>query len=194
MAVGVGQKVEIDQIQPSNLNLESQPSLPIKDDPGFPGNHFEPVLTATANGPLWVAGGEDVWALNSATGQVELEFDAGNDVSSMSTDSSGQYLYTGGTTGSGMVVTQYDSDTGKELQRSDNEQYLAAAVTAGSVVATAGGVWVSVRYGMAGAAFELSALSLTEIAPHPQSGFGTETKCRPWFGTASQLLNKSAIR
>ena len=66
-----------------------------------------------------------------------------------------------------MVVTQYEAESGQELQRADKPQYLTDALTAGSVAATTGGVWVSVRYGMAGPAFELSSSTLEMIAPPP---------------------------
>lgn len=173
MVVGVGEDVVVEQRDPVTLAIRSSQSLPVKDN--LFGPQVAPSLTATVNGPLWIAGGEDLWALNPATGTVETEFDTGDQISSMSTDPTGSLLYTAGQSdASTNIVTEYSAQTGTELNRSDQPY----AVSAGSVAATNSGVWVSIRTGMAGSAFELSAHGLSQIAPPPSKGgsFGTYTQ------------------
>ena len=94
----------------------------------------------------------------------------------MSTDPTGSLLYTGGEIGAygGMSVTEYDAQTGQELQRSYKPLYLYLAISQEPVAATNSGVWISVRYGMAGETFELSAHGLTVIAPPPSRAEGSE--------------------
>jgi hypothetical protein len=160
VVVGVGRNVVVEQLDISTLVLHSSESLPVKDNMFATG--VNPLLTATVNGPLWVAGGDDLWELNPSTGAIEREFDSGNSIASMSTDPTGTLLYTGGwtTTRGNMTVTQYDALTGRELRRSDQ-----LAVSPGTVAATDGGVWVTLRTGNYGRAFELSVTRLSEIAP-----------------------------
>ncbi len=184
MVIGVSDDVDVEQLDPSTLGVRSTESLPVKDNlEGEP--QVNPVLTATVDGPLWVAGGEDLWALNPSTGSVETEFDTGNWIGSMSTDPSGSLLYTGGLASTGgMIVKQYNAQTGAELQNAFKPEYLAAAISVETVAATTGGVWISVRYGMAGPAFELSSHNLEMIAPPPQRGFGTYDQ---FMGVASSV-------
>ena len=163
VVVGVGSVVDVEQLDTSTLTLHSTESLPVKDN--LFGPRVNPVLTATIDGPLWVAGGEDLWALNRTTGEIETEFDTGNQIVSMSTDPTGNLLYTGAWTSTlvgDMTVTEYDARTGKQLSRSNQR-----AVSPGKVAATAGGVWVTLRSGNYGRAFELSVNGLSEIAPAP---------------------------
>jgi len=171
VVVGEGTEVSVEQLDPTTLAIHTERDLPVADTL-YP-SPYRPVLTATVGGPLWVAAGEDVWALNPSTGVTETEFDAENEISSMSTDPTGTLLYTGGETPGeyGMVVTEYDARTGRQLDRSDQQ----FAVTAGTVAATTGGVWVSYRSGMAGSAQELSSNDLNEIAPpiNPNGPFDT---------------------
>ncbi len=175
IVVGVGDDVVVEQLDTSTLALRTSESLPVKNNVFRPP--VLPVLTATDDGPLWVAGGEDLWALNPTTGAVKTEFDTGNEILSMSTNPTGSLLYTGGqiTFEGGMSVTEYDAQTGREIERADKSLALEQALHAGSVAATNSGVWVSVRSGMAGDAFELSAHGLNVIAPPPSKGgpFGT---------------------
>lgn len=162
MVVGVGGDVVVEQLDTTTLALLSKVSLPVKNS--LPDQGINPVLTATIDGPLWVAGGENLWALNPSTGAIETEFDTGNQIESMSTDPTGSLLYTGGwTTARGdMTVTEYDARTGDQLGRSHQE-----AASPGTVAATDGGVWVTLRTGNYGRAFELSSTDLSEIAPPP---------------------------
>jgi hypothetical protein len=179
IVVGVGDSVVLKQLDPSTLVIHASESLPVKDGASPQVNA---TLTATVDGPLWVAGGEDLWALNPSNGAVEEEFDTGNWIGSMSTDPTGSLLYVDGqisATG-GIAVTEYDAQTGEELARVDKPLYLVLAVGTGSIAATNSGVWVSVRYGMAGGAFELSAHGLRLVAP-PPSKAGT-------FGTYDQIM------
>jgi hypothetical protein len=179
IVVGVGDNVVVKQLDPSTLAIRSSESLPVEDGASPQVNA---TLTATVDGPLSVAGGEDLWALNPSNGAVEAEFDTGNWIGSMSTDPSGSLLYVDGQTSAtgGMAVTEYDAQTGKELERVEEPLYLVRAVGTGSTAATNSGVWVSVRYGMAGGAFELSAHGLALIAPPPSKA---ET-----FGTYDQFM------
>jgi hypothetical protein len=179
IVVGVGDNVVVKQLDPSTLAIHASESLPVNDGAAPQVNA---TLTATVDGPLWVAGGEDLWALNPSNGAVEAEIDTGNWIGSMSTDPAGSLLYVDGQTSAtgGIAVTEYDAQTGKELLRVDKPLYLVLAVGTGSIAATNSGVWVSVRYGMAGGAFELSAHGLSLIAP-PPSKPGT-------FGTYDQFM------
>ena len=177
IVVEVGNSVVVEQLDPTTLASDFRESLPVKDHVGsLPPSPVLPVLTATVDGPLWVAGGEDVWALNPSTGAVETEFDAGNEITSMSTDPTGSLLFTSGrSTGFPMVVTEYDAQTGQQMRQSEQ-----GAIVPGTVAATNGGVWVSARGGNAGGAFELSATGLNEIAPPASEGQG--------FGTFDQIM------
>jgi hypothetical protein len=172
MVVAVGANVVIRQLDPSNLALHSTESLRVKDgvSPGGPPFVF-PAMAATVNGPLWVAGGDDLFELNSTTGAVEAEFDTGDEIASISTDPSGNFLYTHGEIPGeeGGTVTEYDAQTGRELLRTSD-----GGIGPGTVAATYGGVWVSTRSGMAGGAFELSAKDLKLVAPaaSERQGFG----------------------
>ena len=120
-----------------------------------------------------MAAGEDIWALSPSTGATETEFDAGNQINSMSTTPDGTLLYTSGVISDdgGFIVTEYDAHTGEKLNRSDQQ----VSIGAGTVAATNGGVWVSYRTGMTGPALELSSKDLSKIAPpdNPSGPFGT---------------------
>ena len=60
MIVGVGDDVVVEQLDPASLGVHRTESLLVKDNlDGEP--QINPVLTATVDGPLWVAGGEDLW-------------------------------------------------------------------------------------------------------------------------------------
>lgn len=86
MVVGVGDDVVVRQLDPSTLALHASESLPVKD--GLSPNgapELIALLSATVDGPLWVAGDDDLWALNPNTGTVETEFDTDIESSSMST-------------------------------------------------------------------------------------------------------------
>jgi len=175
VVTGKGAQALVEQLDPITLIIRSERDLPVKDSlHPFPSI---PVLTATVGGPLWVADGEDVWALNPSTGATETEFDAANEITSMSTAPDGTALYTTGVTsgGGGFIVTEYNADTGEQLDRSDQQ-----AVAAGTVGPTDGGVWVSYRTGMAGPALELSSNDLSKIAP-PNNKSGP-------FGTFDQIM------
>jgi hypothetical protein len=170
MVVGVGEDVVVERFDTSTLALVSKISLPVKDNLAPPGVY--PVLTATIDGPLWVAGGEDLWELDPITGAIERTLDTDTQIDSMSTDPTGNLLYTGG---EGPVVTEYSAQSGREIKRSHPEGIVAA-----SVAATDGGVWVTFRTGMAGEAIELSASRLSQIAPPAPRGGAT-------FGTYHQM-------
>ncbi len=164
-----GASPQVVLLDPSNLTVRAQLSLPLLD--GGTPSATPPVLTATVGGPLWVADGGEMWSLNPSTGAVETEVNTGSEVDSLSTDPSGALLYTGGRSSvqGGMTVTEYDARTGRELDRSEQSD----AVGGGTVAATYGGVWFSYRSGMAGPALELSSGNLSMISdPSQRSGFG----------------------
>ncbi len=172
MVVAVDDDLVIRRLDPLTLALHASESIRVKDGVSSVGPPFiYPALTATVDGPLWVAAGDDIWALNPSTGAVEREFNAGNEISSMSTDPTGNILYTGGeTTPDGEAnVTEFNAHTGQELMRTSFEGNGAI------VAATSGGVWVSSRSGMAGGVVELSASSLKRTAPpvSTDQGLGT---------------------
>jgi outer membrane protein assembly factor BamB len=158
--MGEGAQAVVEQLDPTTLATHSERDLPVKDAL-YPSPPI-PVLT-TVGGPLRVAAGQDIWALNPSTGVTETEFDTGNQINSMSTSPDGTLLYTSGVVSNdgGFKVTEYDAHTGEQLNRSDQQ----FSVGAGAVSATNGGVWVSYRTGMAGPALELSSEDLSKIAP-----------------------------
>jgi hypothetical protein len=159
MVVGVGRDVVIEQLDTTTLALHSRRDLPVQNN--LFGPAVDPVLTATINGPLWVAGGEDLWELNPSTGAIETESDTGNLITSMSTDPTGNLLYTGAEDDQSVPeVTEYSAQTGRKMKGT-----YPGGIVAAYVAATYGGVWVSFRTGMAGQAIELSATRLTQIAP-----------------------------
>jgi hypothetical protein len=168
-ALGLGSDVVVHQLDPSTLAIHSTYTLRVKDSIWEPPE--APVLTATVNGPLWVAGGEDIWALNPSTGVIETEFDARDEVFSISTDPSGSLLYTSGSTGTGWSVTEYSAQTGAERGQSGKGSFYGLP-SVGAVAATSGGVWVSFRSGMTGNVVELPANGFRTLAPPPQQGAG----------------------
>jgi hypothetical protein len=158
VVVGAGKNVVVEQLNPLTLSLHSTQTLPVGATL-YPG--VLPVLTATVAGPLWIAGSEDLWELNPSTGAVVTEIDTGNQIDSMSTDPTGNLLFTGGEgLRSQPVVTEYSAQTGRELGRT-----YPTGIAVDYVAATYGGVWVSVRTGMKGDAFELSASNIDRMAP-----------------------------
>ncbi len=186
-AVGAGNDIVMKQINPWTLSVASTESLPVRDEiPGYP---LAPDLVTTVNGPLWVSGEQDLWALNPSTGAVENEFKAGNGISSMSTDPTGRLLYTASplTADGGTTVTEYNARTGHKLTQMADP----ATTGPGTVAATNGGVWLSARSGMAGGTVELSASALTEIAPtaSERRGLGTYDQIGGvWASVSEQTL------
>ena len=174
MVVAVGDDVVLRQLDPSTLALHASESLRVKNGVSPVGPPFiYPALTSTLNGPMWVAAGDDLWALNPATGAVETKFNTGIETASMSTDPAGNLLYIGedGTADGKTSVTEFNARTGQELVRTS-----FVAVGGALVAATTGGVWVSTRSGMAGGVVELSANDLQKAIAPPASadqGFGT---------------------
>jgi hypothetical protein len=172
MVVAVGDDLVVRQLDPSTLALHASKSLRVKDGVSPVGPPFiYPAMTQTVDGPLWVSAGDDLWALNPSTSVVETQFNAGNDILSMSTDPSGNLLYAGGetTTDDEANVTEFNAHTGQELMRTSFE------ANGPLVAATTGGVWVSTRSGMAGGVVELSVASLERIAPPASTDQGLGT-------------------
>ena len=174
VAVASGPDVLVERLDPTTLAIQDRISLPVKNNLITGQQGIFPVTTTTTKGPVWVAGGEDVWALNPATGAIETEFDAGDEIWSLSTDPAGTLVYTGGQTNAARgdwSVKEYDAQTGKDLVNTQG-QVVAGIPT---VAATTGGVWVSQvsgnEVGVAewsggvGADVELSAKSLQLVAP-----------------------------
>ena len=73
VVVGVGDDVVVEQLDISRL-LSIAKQIRSQSRTTCCRAGVDPVLTATINGPLWVAGGEDLWALNPSTGAIETEF------------------------------------------------------------------------------------------------------------------------
>jgi hypothetical protein len=166
---GARSQAFVEQMNPTTLEVISTKSLEVANTVS---SLIDPNLTATVNGPLWIAAGEHLWALNPSTGAVQIQLNPGIQIASMSTSPSGTLLYTGGQEAdqSGMVVTEYEADTGRQLLRT-----LVQGVGAGTVAAAQSGVWVSVRSGMAGSATELADRNLAMTAPpsEPTAPFNT---------------------
>jgi hypothetical protein len=171
VTVASGRDVLVLRLDPTTLAIQERISLPVKNN--FPSAAtFYPVITSATSGPVWVAGGEDLWALNPATGAIETEFDADDEIGSLSTDPTGTLLYTAGQTNAASgdwSVNEYDAQTGTDLVNREG------AGVSSTVAATPEGVWVSLRSGNAvgvaqwsgggGGEFELSAKSLQLVAP-----------------------------
>ncbi|MHB1445435.1 MAG: YncE family protein [Acidimicrobiales bacterium] len=160
--------VVVEQLDPDGLARHAVHHL-IETGSGQVQYPPAPVVTATAGGPLWVGAGSDLWALNPVTGEVEVHTSTTGQAAWMSTDPAGAFLYvvSSMSNSGGELVTQLDAHSGR-LLHSSNQQF---ATGAGTAAATAGGVWLSYRTGMAGAAIELSSADLSDVLP-PQNGFG----------------------
>jgi len=166
VVVGEGSETLAEQLDPSTLAVHATHSLVEAKTPYPPS----PVLTATVDGPLWVAAGDDVWALNPSSGAIETSLTTAGAVASMSTDPAGSLLYVASqlsVVGGGEVLSEYNAHSGRLLQTSNEP----GVVGPGTVAATVGGVWVSVRTGNAGGAYEMSSAGLKVVSPTPQ-GFG----------------------
>jgi len=166
VVIGQGSETLAEQLDPTTLALHATHVLS-EASASYPPS---PVLTATVDGPLWVAAGEDVWALNPTTGAVETSFTTAGAVASMSTDPAGILLYVSSQLSAvdgGEVISEYSARRGQLLHTSNDP----GSVGAGTVAATIGGVWVSSRTGNAGGADELSSDELQVVSPL-QQGFG----------------------
>ena len=165
VVVGEGSGTLAEQLDLSTLAVHATHTLVEAKTPYPPS----PVLTATVDGPLWVAAGEDVWALSATTGAVETSFTTGGAVASMSTDPTGTLLYVSSQLSAvegGEIISEYSAHGGRLLHtRSDS-----GSVGPGTVAATVGGVWVSVRGGNAGGAYEMSSDGL-KIRSSDPTGF-----------------------
>jgi hypothetical protein len=163
--VAVGNEVVAEQLDTQTLALVDKVTLPVQNNEFGPG--IVPVLTATVNGPLWVAGAQDLWALDPSTGAVERELETDVGIESMSTSPSGTLLYVGGQLVSQypVVVVEYDAESGQQLV----EEQVQGAINA-VVSATVTGVWVSAVTGHEGFAEELSASALKRIAGMTTNG------------------------
>jgi len=157
VVLGVGSnEVILEQLNAESLALHKRITLSAVDNTS--SAELAPVLSATVDGPLWIAAAKDLWALNPLTGAVETEFDTGNEITSISTDPTGTYLYTGAEQNR-PVVTAYNAQTGQELKRVD-----IAGMVSPQVSATIGAVWTSALTAPAAYAKELSARTLRPIA------------------------------
>jgi len=182
VTVGVGNKIEVEQLNLSGMKLQKEFSLYPTD--GLAGAGLYPVLTATVAGPLWVAGENDLWELDPSTGAVEGEFNTDIDIDSMSTDPTGALLYVGGQNNESEPVTiEYNAQTGALLK-----QVSQFGATPSIVAATDSGVWVSYETGLEGRAFELSAAGLKQIAGGSAQGGG---KLGTYFQTMGVLPSVS---
>ena len=170
-AVG-GSEVVVEEISPFTLDVQRRIPLDVKNIPVDPSGptFINGSLAPTLDGPLWVAVGEDMWALNPSSGAVEQEFDTGYEIDSISTDPTGDLLYEGGATEAlgRLEVAEYDARTGRELSRFGESTYVGYGDN-NTVAAADGGVWVSYLSESdvtppTGAVFELSADGLHQIA------------------------------
>ena len=160
VVVDQGADILAEQLDPTTLALHATRVLAEQSAPEPPGS----VVAATVDGPLWVATGVNVWALNPTTGAVETSFTTAGAVASMSTDPAGSLLYVSSrlpTDDGAQVIGEYSAQNGRLLHtRTD-----IGVLYPGTLAATVGGVWVSVRTGMQGGAAELSSDGLNHVAP-----------------------------
>jgi len=166
VVVGEGSETLAEQLDPSTLAVRATHAL-VEAKTAYPPS---PVLTATVDGPLWVAAGDDVWALNPSSGATETSFTTAGAVAFMSTDPAGTLLYVSSQLSAvegGEIISEYSAHGGRLLHTSSD----SGSVGPGTVAATVGGVWVSVRTGNAGGAYEMSSDGLKVVSPTPQ-GFG----------------------
>ena len=133
------------KLDPTTLTLVGQQSL------GAAFYEFmTTTLSATVDGPLWVAGGSTLYALSPETGAILHEVPPGMDISSISTSPDGTVLYAVGnedTANQPVVIVELDAHNGHTLARqveqgSGEDLAAAAAATAGA--------WVAIRGGMHG--------------------------------------------
>ena len=168
VVLGQGSHTIAEQLNPEDLVLHAAHTLGESGSTSYPP---WPVLSATAGGPLFIAAGEDLWAVDPVSGAVDYHLTTTDQIAWMSTDPTGRLLYVVSSAvnqDGGETVSQYDIRTGQLLRSTDQ----AGAVNAGTAAATSGGVWLSYRGGMAGSAFELSSSGFQFISPAIQ-GFGT---------------------
>lgn len=124
-------------------------------------------LTATAGGPLWVAGGGNLYALSATTGAILHELPAGMTASSLSTSPDGSVLYVGGRRDlAPLVLSELDAHSGRLLASESETDGVGDTRVAG----TNGGVWVSFRTGMMGVAVLHDKTGLRAV-PTPQYPF-----------------------
>ncbi len=180
---GQGLHTVAEQLDPGNLALHATHTL---DESEPTPNPPSPLLTATVGGPLFVAAGVDLWALDPTSGATEYHLTTTGRIAWMSTDPAGEFLYVVSSLSNqgGEVVSQYDTGTGKLLQSTDE----SSAVGPGTAAATSGGVWLSFRSGMAGAAFELSSSQLHLISPVSQSCATFDQIMGGWSGVSEGVL------
>ena len=122
-------------------------------------------LTATVNGPLWLAGGSMLYALSPTTGTVLRQVPTDMAVFSLATAPDGTVLYAAGERLSfPLVLTDFDARTGRMIAGESE----ADSVAGGFVAAGDSGVWVSFRTGMDGVTVLHRKTSLGAVAPPDQ--------------------------
>ncbi len=169
VVLGGTKSVEVVQYDPRTMDIHKEQTFPIAQLPTATVD--TPILSATVNGPLWIAAVDDLWALNPSTGTIETELDSGYPISSMSTDPTGTRLYVGGNGNSLTLpgeVTEYDAETGHWLGLDT-----FGDVGPPTVAAATGAVWVASQGGTMGGVVELSSHDLSTIGPSDQGGFST---------------------
>jgi hypothetical protein len=164
VVVGKGTQTVAEQLDPDDLAVRATHALNDSAPTAYPN----PILAATVDGPLFVASGNDLWALNPVSGAIDYHLITASAIASMSTDPAGRLLYTVThlSNGGGEVISEYDTGSGRLLQSTDE----TGVVAPGTAAATVGGVWLSFRTGMQGTAVELSSTDLRLISP-PDPGF-----------------------
>jgi len=123
-------------------------------------------LTATVNGPLWVAGGSTLYALSPTTGAVLFKVPTEMAIFSLSTSQDGTVLYTAGESNSyPLVLIELDARTGRTLATEDESD----SVAGGDVAATDHGVWVSFRTGLQGVTVQHDKATLAIVTNQSES-------------------------
>jgi hypothetical protein len=133
------------------------------------GNHEPPVLAANG-GRLWVGYGVHVARLDPTTGALlhtSTVGNAGAGVSSLAIDPSGRVLYVGmaGDCVTGASVAEVNSTTGMRIATTST--YYGCDLGGPNLAATGDGVWVAYATGLEGAAAELRASDLEQVAIIP---------------------------
>jgi hypothetical protein len=163
-----GQSVDtywMDLVDPVTLQVRVRQWVPGQP---APGTYSQPSLSAGPN-LLWLVYGEQAFKLDPATGKVLLSRTFSGNLTSVSVDPAGRYVYVGLVVlGQGQaVVFQLDASTGSSLA---STQTGGGDLGGPGVEASSDGVWINYATGMMGAVEYRSANGLRDVSTAIQRG------------------------
>ena len=155
----------------------------------LPPSPYPPVVTggpAIDRQDLWIGSGSSLFLVDAPTGRPIRHERLGPSVTSLSVDPAGKLLYVAVDEQAGtappppgvppVVVDELDARTGRVLAQT------GIRATTTSLVAVRGGLWVSLRSGMAGTAVLFRAAHLTRVPTAP--AFSPFNETIPTMGAA----------